>query len=114
MIDANLCSELEQIFTQRAVVVKTNPTHPFHLTQIPKGQLGEFSKIKEELLELEDALQQNCRIMALVELSDMLGAMRHFLSNHFPGFTLDDLLKMNQLSERAIEIHRANKQQHPK
>ena len=74
----------------------------YHLTKIPGGTLGEFSKIKEEVLELEDALMQDCKIMALVELSDLCGAIKHFLSNHFPNFTLDDLLKMNHITERAF------------
>jgi hypothetical protein len=30
----------------------------YHLVEIPKGEIGEFSKIKEEFLEFEDAHNQ--------------------------------------------------------
>lgn len=47
----------------------------YHKKHITKGILGETSKIREELEELEDALAQGNRIMALVELSDLFGAL---------------------------------------
>ena len=47
----------------------------YHLKPIPKGRLGHISKIQEELMEYEDAIEQNCRIMAMVELSDLVGAI---------------------------------------
>jgi hypothetical protein len=75
----------------------------YHLKSIPKGVFGEASKIEEEFRELEDALVQNNKIMALVELSDMLGAIRGFLSVHFPGFSIDDLITMSEATERAFK-----------
>ena len=51
----------------------------YHLTDIPKGVLGEFSKIKEEFLELEDAVKQNDSILVLNELSDMVGAIEEYV-----------------------------------
>lgn len=48
----------------------------YHKRKIKKGVLGEPSKIREELEELEDALDQGNRIMALVELSDLYGALK--------------------------------------
>lgn len=50
----------------------------YHINIIEKGVLGEFSKIKEEYLECMDAFEQFCVIMALVEMSDLLGAMRWY------------------------------------
>lgn len=50
----------------------------YHLNEIPKGKLGEFSKIKEEFLELEDAVEQNDDILILCELSDMIGAIEEY------------------------------------
>lgn len=50
----------------------------YHVTVIEKGVLGEFSKIREEYLECMDAFNQFCVIMALVEMSDLLGAMRWY------------------------------------
>jgi hypothetical protein len=50
----------------------------YHLKEIPKGILGEFSKIEEEFLEFLDAIDQDNILMALIELSDMLGAIEYY------------------------------------
>jgi len=68
----------------------------YHLDKIKKGEIGEASKIREELAELKDAEAQGVRIMALVELSDMYGAIYRYLEKHFPETTMEDL---RQLSE---------------
>lgn len=75
----------------------------YHLKEIQKGVYGEVSKIEEELRELEDALVQKNRVMALVELSDMVGAIKGFLSNHFPDFTILDLIRMADATGRAFK-----------
>lgn len=75
--------------------------HGYHLTNIPKGVLGEFSKIEEEFLEAKDAIQQNIPLMALIELSDMIGAIEHYLKKY--NMTLEDLKKMNHVTQRAFE-----------
>ena len=73
----------------------------YHLREIAKGVLGDTSKIREELEELEDALAQGARIMALVELSDLVGAVEAFLGKHFPQMTFEDLLVMHAITKRA-------------
>lgn len=50
-----------------------------HIKDIEKGVLGEFSKIKEEFEELEDAVSQGDSILTLCELSDMIGAIEEYL-----------------------------------
>lgn len=50
----------------------------YHLRKIEKGELGKFSKVVEEFEEFLDALEQHNYIMALVELSDMYGAIEHY------------------------------------
>lgn len=77
----------------------------YHLASsvIRSGELGEISQIQEELDELTDAMQQGCRIMALLELSDILGAMELFLEKNFPGFTIDDIRSMQLITRRAFE-----------
>lgn len=50
----------------------------YHIKEIQKGVLGEYSKIIEEFEEYNDALEQNCKIMQLVELSDLIGALEHY------------------------------------
>ncbi len=75
----------------------------YHLRDIPRGVLGESSKIMEELLELQDAEDQGVMVMALVELSDVYGAMRHYLRTNFPGMSMDDLERMADVTERAFK-----------
>lgn len=74
----------------------------YHLKNIPRGELGELSKIKEEVLELEDAMDQKVRIMALVELSDLYGAMECFLNKHFSDISMGDLARMSEVTKRAF------------
>lgn len=78
----------------------------YHITAIKRGEVGEISKIREELDELDDAAQQGVRIMALVELSDLVGAINCHLARHFPGFTLDDLSAMASVTARAFQSGR--------
>lgn len=77
----------------------------YHLasSEICSGELGEISQIQEELDELADAMRQDCRIMALLELSDILGAMELFLEKHFPDFSIDDIRTMQQITRRAFQ-----------
>lgn len=77
----------------------------YHLasSKIRKGELGEISKIQEELDELRDAMTQECRIMALLELSDLVGAIELFLEKHFSDFTIEDVLTMQRITKRAFQ-----------
>lgn len=74
----------------------------YHLKEIPKGTIGYPSKIKEEFLEFEDALNQNNPIMALVELSDLLGAIEIYTTNLY-NITLTDLMAMKEATNRAFQ-----------
>jgi len=73
----------------------------YHKNEIKKGILGEFSKIKEEFLEAEDAYIQGNNIMLLLELSDMLGAIEDFLEKH--NMDLQDLIKMKNATQSAFK-----------
>lgn len=75
----------------------------YHKANIKKGVLGESSKIQEELDELVDAEAQGAKIMALCELSDIIGAIRAYLEKKHPDTTLDDLLCMSRLTESAFK-----------
>lgn len=75
----------------------------YHLTAIPKGIIGELSKIQEELNELKDAELQGVSIMQLVEASDLIGALVRWLEKHHPGTTLDDLIAMHKVTRRAFD-----------
>ena len=74
----------------------------YHLANIPRGQFGELSKIEEELAEIKDAIAQGCKIMELVELSDLYAAIHGYLIVHHPGFTMEDLKSMAVITDRAF------------
>lgn len=75
----------------------------YHLRQIAKGQIGEVSKIIEEAEELLDAHEQGIKIMELVELSDLYGAMVRYLETHHPGMKMKDIKKMHEVTRRAFD-----------
>lgn len=83
----------------------TQPTNGqgYHLVEIEKGQIGTASKVLEEAHELLDAEEQGCRIMMLVEMSDLVGALLLLLEKEFPDMTLGDLTDMARITRRAFE-----------
>ena len=74
----------------------------YHITEIKKAELGEISKLQEELDELKDAHAQQCKIMELVELSDLYGAIEQYLEKQHPGITMSDLATMSNITKRAF------------
>lgn len=85
------------------MAAREEDTAGYHLTIIRKGKFGEASKIIEEVEEFKDALSQGCSLMALVELSDLLGAIKGFLAKNHPSISIDDLLKMSSITQRVFE-----------
>lgn len=75
----------------------------YHVTDIPRGEFGEVSKIVEEVLELQDAEEQGAKLMALNELADIVGAVEGYLIKHHPSFTLADIIQMKDLTARAFK-----------
>lgn len=75
----------------------------YHIREIKKGSYGDFSKIKEEIDEIEDSIAQGCRIMELVELSDLYGAIEGYLEKYHPFITMNDLRSMSAITKRAFE-----------
>ena len=74
----------------------------YHIRNISKGVLGEFSKITEEYTELLDAYEQNNKVLQICELTDLIGAIKHFAKDKF-NLTLDDLISFNDLTENAFK-----------
>lgn len=74
----------------------------YHTTPIAKGTPGELSKIQEELDELKDADLQSNKILAAVELSDLVLAVQLYIELHCPGFTFEDVTKMADLTRKAF------------
>jgi hypothetical protein len=90
----------ERVFT--ALDEGTRTFKPgYHLRPIVKGVLGEVSKIREEVEELEDAHEQGVVIMELVELSDLYGAMKARVEKL--GHTMQDLERMSAVTARAFQ-----------
>lgn len=79
------------------------PLPGYHLAPITRGVLGEASKVIEEANEFIDAVDQGVSIMALVELSDLVGAAEAYLAKHHPSMTLDDLKSMSAVTRRAFD-----------
>lgn len=74
----------------------------YHIRNISKGVLGEFSKITEEYTELLDAYEQNNKVLQICELTDLIGAIKHFAKDKF-NLSLDDLISFNDLTENAFK-----------
>lgn len=73
----------------------------YHLSEFPKGELGEISKIEEELNELKDAENQNSKIMISIELSDLYGALEEYCIKQ--GLTMEDLKIFSNITKRAFK-----------
>jgi hypothetical protein len=69
----------------------------YHLREIPKGVFGEASKVLEEAAEFGEALEQGSHLMALIELSDMRGAIDGYLQSNHAGLTINDLERLPAL-----------------
>ena len=79
----------------------------YHITHIKKGELGKSSKMLEEIEELIDAELQGCKIMALVELSDLVGSLEAYLEKNYPTIKIEDLKVMSKITKRVfINGHR--------
>lgn len=74
----------------------------YHLKVIGKGVVGEPSKILEEFQEWEDARLQGCKVMELVELSDLLGAIESYIQDKY-NLELKDLQLMSDITKRAFK-----------
>jgi ATP phosphoribosyltransferase regulatory subunit HisZ len=74
----------------------------YHIRKIKKGTLGELSKLVEEFEELVDSLEQKNKIMAMVELSDLYGAMEAYAKKHFK-LKMSDLRTMAKATQRAFK-----------
>lgn len=74
----------------------------YHITKIEPGVYGEASKIREEFEEFMDASEtQGCKVMELVELSDMIGAIEAYVKLKY-NMNLNDLIQMSNVTKRAF------------
>lgn len=100
----------------------------YHIRNIQRGTLGEWSKVSEEIEEIIDALEQNLKPMVLIELCDCLGAVRAKLNgnvrsdfenwvyiistgrNQYQSYTDLDVI----IEKFKIDIHEADIEENPK
>ena len=75
----------------------------YHVADIPKGKVGEPSKIVEEAMEIADAHEQGVKVMAAVEMSDVYGALDRYREKHHPELTMDDIRAMYNVTRRAFD-----------
>jgi hypothetical protein len=73
----------------------------YHTKKIPKGVYGEFSKIKEEFHELEDAIEQDAKVLVICEASDLIGAINGYIQRY--NLDIYDLIKMSQQTSEAFK-----------
>ncbi len=74
----------------------------YHFDNIVKGEYGKSSKLLEEVLELIDSEKQNSKIMCLLELSDLIGAIDGYLKSNYKEITLQDLIIMSNATQRSF------------
>jgi hypothetical protein len=88
-------------------VFEEKPKPGYHLTEIPRGTFGEISKILEEAAELKDAMEQGQKLMCLIEISDLYGAMEGYLKKTYGDkVTMTDIHNMAYATMRAFESGR--------
>ncbi len=78
-------------------------SYGYHVRDIPKGKVGEPSKIIEEAYEILDAHEQGIRIMCEVEMSDLYGALDRYREKYYPDLTMGDIKKMYRVTRRAFD-----------
>lgn len=76
----------------------------YHKCEIEKGELSSPSKIREEFEEYMDAINQKNPIMAILELSDLLGAIESYAAKF--NLTMNDLLVMTRATQNAFQTGR--------
>lgn len=73
----------------------------YHKIKIEKGEIGEFSKIREEFEELQDAVGQGDSLLTLCELSDLFGAMEAYIKRW--NLTMEDLKSFSDKTKEAFK-----------
>jgi len=73
----------------------------YHTKKITAGDYGEFSKIKEEFEELEDAVEQDDRILILCELCDLYGALEGYADSL--GFSMYEIKSFSDKTKEAFK-----------
>lgn len=73
----------------------------YHTRDIKRGVYGDFSKVVEEWEELLDARLQDGKILELVEIADLYGALEGYLEKRY-GMNMEDVAKMSRMTSSAF------------
>jgi len=73
----------------------------YHKREITKGEIGEYSKVKEEFDELTDAWEQNNSVLIICELTDLVGAIEEYAKKF--NLSLGDLKRFSDLTKSAFK-----------
>jgi phosphoribosyl-ATP pyrophosphohydrolase len=73
----------------------------YHKVHIEKGQLGQFSKIREEFEELQDAVLQDNPVLIICELTDLIGSIEAYA--HKYNLELKDLIQFSDCTKEAFK-----------
>jgi len=73
----------------------------YHKSKITKGEIGKFSKIKEEFEELTDAHEQQDKILEICEFTDLIGAIEAYVEKH--NLTISDLKKFSDKTRSSFQ-----------
>lgn len=73
----------------------------YHKRKISKGEIGEYSKVKEEFEELTDAFEQNNSVLIICELTDLIGAIEEYAKKF--NLSLGDLKRFSDLTKSAFK-----------
>lgn len=74
----------------------------YHTKNIDKGVIGEFSKIREEFEELEDAYNQDDNVLMICELTDLIGSIEEFSIKKY-NLSIEDLKKFSDKTKNAFK-----------
>jgi len=72
----------------------------YHKKKIKKGKIGKISKLIEEIEEFKDAKKQGSKILQIVELADIYGALESLAIEQ--GVKMKDLKKFSNITKRAF------------
>ena len=86
----------------KAVTEPSEDSFGYHRRTITKAQYGSAYKVQEECEEFIDSIGQGNPVMAITELSDIIGAIKGYLEFNHPSILLDDLITMADTTKRAF------------
>lgn len=101
-IPAKECWEMIEDMLPKKVD-KKKKAYGYHVRDIPKGKIGEPSKIVEEAYEILDAHEQGIKVMTHVEMSDLYGALDRYREKYHNDVSMKDLAAMYRVTRRAFD-----------